>query len=108
MRLNFNNSFVSSLEYIISVCEPHVRIDEGQAARLISRIRSGSRETPYLYSLHFRLIEAIQRDCMPDVERYLDQLLNLDPAADRYVMVGLASDDRKRPPNPTLMALLLA
>lgn len=93
LRLNFNNSFVSSLEYIFSVCEPHLRIDGGQVARLISRIRSGSRETPFLYSLHFRVIEAIQRECMPDVERHLEQLLNLDQAADRYVLAGLASDD---------------
>ncbi len=93
LRRNFNNGFASSLEYLVSVCEPHVEFDKGQVARLISRIRSGSRETPFLYALHFRLVEAIQRQSLPDIQLYLDQLLNLDQAADQLLVAGLASDD---------------
>ena len=93
LRTNFNASFLDSLEYLISVCRPHVNVDEKRVGRIVSRIKAGSRETPYLYSLHFQIVEAIQQECLADIERHLDELLSLDQAADRCLIAGLASHD---------------
>ena len=68
LRKILNDSFASSFEHIFHACEDHVSVPVAQVSALLARLRNGSRETPYLYTLHFRLIEAIQDDRLGDTE----------------------------------------
>lgn len=91
LRAHFNDGFADSLEYLLSVCEPGVAFDAECAATLLSRIRSGSRESPCLYSLHFKLIEALQAEDTASAETLIKDMLDEAPAEDGIAVVSLGS-----------------
>lgn len=89
LRLNLNTAFAASFEHILEACAPHVEFDSDAAAELIRRMRAGSRETPFLYALHFELLDAIESDDLVLVERHVAAILDLAPAANDMVTVSL-------------------
>ncbi len=91
LRAHFNDGFADSLEYLFSVCEPAIAFDTERAAMLLSRIRSGSRESPLMYSLHFKLIEALQAEDTASVEALINDMLVEAPAEDGIAVVRLGS-----------------
>ncbi|MEO9877662.1 MAG: HEXXH motif-containing putative peptide modification protein [Anderseniella sp.] len=96
LRAHFNNGFADSLEYLLSVCEPSMTFDGDRAEGLLSRIRSGSRESPCLYSRHFKLIEALQAEDMASAETLIKGILAETPAEDGIVVISLGAQSCDR------------
>lgn len=91
LRAHFNDGFADSLEYLFSVCKEAIAVDEARVASLLSRLRSASREKPYLYALHFKLIDALQAEDTASAETIIETMLNQAPAGTGIDVVALGS-----------------
>ena len=58
-------------------------------SRLSARMRNNSRECPYLYSLHFKLVDAVQEDKLDEAAILLETIAKLDPAAADLLVTDL-------------------
>jgi len=96
LRSRFNNDFADSLEYLLSVCRPHVSFDVDSIDVVLSRIRAGSRETPILYNLHFELVDALQANDLETAAALLTRIADETPAPQgiSIVALGLSDDGR--------------
>jgi hypothetical protein len=92
-RQRLNENFAASFAHIFAACSEVFEIAEDKAAALLGRIRSGSRETPFLFSLHFKLLEAIEADRLDEVEALVGRILALGPAAPGIRFTSLGPDE---------------
>ena len=93
LRESLNRDFASSFEHILGACAEHYEVPERQVVALLSRIRSGSRETPYIYALHFELIQAIQDNTSNDVQALITEILSLGPADRSILVTSLSAEE---------------
>lgn len=93
LRQSLNREFLSSFAHVLGACGEHFDVPERQVENLLSRIGSGSRETPFMFSLHFELLEAIQDDRLEDVQDLITRILNLPPAAPGILLTSLIPDE---------------
>jgi hypothetical protein len=93
LRESLNRDFALSFEHIFGACGEHFKIPERQVAALLSRIRAGSRETPYIFSLHFKLLEAIRDDRLDDAQALIPQVLRLAPAEPGILLTSFIPDE---------------
>ena len=91
LRSQFNNDFADSLEYLFTASQPHISFDAERARVLLSRIRSGSREAPTLYSLHFKLVDALKADDVGAAAPLLAKIVDHGPAEDGIKILSLGS-----------------
>jgi hypothetical protein len=89
LRESLNRDFALSFEHVFEACGEHFEIPERQIAALLSRIRTGSRETPYIFSLHFKLLEAIRDARLDDAQALISRILSVDPADPGILVTGL-------------------
>ena len=80
LRGSLNRDFARSYEHILQACADHIEIPESQVEALLSRIRAGARETPFLFSLHFKLLEAIEDDRLDEVDALIARIVSVEPA----------------------------
>jgi len=93
LRESLNRDFASSFEHIFGACGEHFEVPERQVEALLSRIRAGSRETPYIYSLHFKLLEFIRDDRSDDVQALITEIPSLGPAEPGVLVTSLLAED---------------
>jgi hypothetical protein len=93
LRNNFNASFADALLHLSEACKGHVVVPSDKIAAVGERIGRGSRESPYLFSLYFQLVDAIEQDRLEDVEAYLRKISDLAPADDSILITSLRPDD---------------
>ncbi|MCI5075055.1 HEXXH motif-containing putative peptide modification protein [Oricola sp.] len=92
LRSGINASFADSLSEVFRACAGHVEIPEARAERLIGRLNAGRRETPYLYSLFFAILSAIERDDLASLQTLIDRLLAAEPAKPGVLITSLIPD----------------
>ncbi len=92
LRASLNRSFASSFEHIFEACRPHVDLPDSLMSSLVPRLRNNSRESPYLYSLHFRLIDAIQEDRLAEVATLLQAIAETGSVTSNLVVTDLRPD----------------
>ncbi len=93
LRRTLNSDFAQSFEHIFEACGEHFDFDERQAEALVSRIRAGSRETPYMFSLHFKLFEAIEDDRLDDVQALIARILSIGPAEPGVLLTSFVAEE---------------
>ncbi len=93
VRQRLNADFAASFAHIFAACSEVFEIAEDKAAGLVARIRSGSRETPFLFSLHFRLLAAIEADRLDEAEALVSRILALGPAEPGILFTSLGPDE---------------
>lgn len=93
LRTSINASFADALLHLSEACKGHVVVPSDKIAALGDRIGRGSRESPYLFSLYFQLVDAIEQDRLPDVEAYLRKIGDLAPADDSILITSLRPED---------------
>jgi len=93
LREILNRDFALSFEHMFSACGEHFEIPERQAKALLSRTRAGSRETPFMFSLHFKLVEAIQDGRLDDVQPLIRQILTLGPAEPGILLTSFIPEE---------------
>lgn len=93
LRESLNRDFAESLEHIFEACGEHFDFSREQAEALVSRIRQGSRETPYMFALHFKLFEAIQDDRLNDVQALIARILSLEPANPGVLLTSFIAEE---------------
>ena len=93
LRESLNRDFVLSFEHIFGACREHFEIPERQVEALVSRIRAGSRETPFMFSLHFKLLEAIRDDRLVDAQALIPRILTLAPAEPGILLTSFLPDE---------------
>lgn len=92
-RQRLDENFAASFAHIFAACSEVFEIAEDKAARLVARIRSGSRETPFMFSLHFKLLEAIEADRLDEAEALVGRILALAPAKPGIVFTSLGPEE---------------
>ena len=92
LRTTLNDCFASSFEHIFQACEGHIPVPTSTVSALLARMRGGSRESPYLYSLHFKLIDAIQADRLYEVEALIEAITELERVSSELVITDLRPD----------------
>lgn len=93
LRNSLNKGMSDSLAHVFEACAGHVEVPAEPAEALVSRLRAGSRETPYLYSLYFGTLEAIEADDLDAVEDLIGRLVRLAPAAPGTTVTTLDPDE---------------
>lgn len=89
LRRNINAGLADSLLEVFRACSGHVEIREAEADRIVDRLSAGSRETPYLYSLYFSILAAIERDDIAGVQSLIDRLLATESAQAGLLITSL-------------------
>jgi hypothetical protein len=92
LRSYVGTSLASSFEHIFEACAPHLKLDTQRCNALVERLRSGSRELPWLFSLHFRLVEEISRDRLDRATAIITSLAGLDEAQSGVSVLCLGED----------------
>lgn len=80
LRNYLGAALADSFEHIFDACAAHLEIDTRRCTALVERLKSGSREMPWLFSLHFRLVEEINRDRLDRAAAVIASLTGLGEA----------------------------
>lgn len=78
---------------MLAACGEHFSIDSTKVDALLKRIRGGSRENPFIYALHFKLLDAIQNDHLDEIELLISGILDQAPAGPGILVTSLHPDD---------------
>ena len=92
LRSHIGASFAGSLEHIFAACAPHIELDSDRCSALVNRLRSGSREMPWLFSLHFRLIDEINQDRLDQAAAIIAKLTGVAEAKTGVATLCLGED----------------
>lgn len=93
LRGRLNLAFADSLEHMLRACGGHVPLDWARLDPLLRRVRAGGRETPFLYALHFRLLDAIEADRLDAIGALIDAIADQPPAAPGILVTSLRADE---------------
>ena len=102
LRSHINNRFASSFEYLLSACKTHVDVPSEQLAELLSRMRNGSKESAYLFALHFQLIDAIEAGTLDEVQSIIEIIASCEECQQDVVLTDLRPE--VFPWNPQVIA----
>lgn len=92
LRGHLNTSFANSFEHIFTACAPHMELNTDRCDALVLRLRNGSREMPWLFSQHFRLIDEIDNDRLDQAAEIITGLTNLAEAEAGVATLCLGED----------------
>lgn len=80
LRRHLNNELAGSFEHIFEASANNLAIPGKALDAFLARLRSGTFERPAIYSLHFHLIGAIERDDLAWTQALVDRIASVPPA----------------------------
>jgi hypothetical protein len=93
LRDCLNRDFADGLEYVLQACTGQIEFPARPSEALLSRIRGGARETPFLYALYFELLEAIEQDRLNDAQALIARMVALKPSEAGILLTSLRGDE---------------